>query len=161
MNDLILLCSSRALLILGIQALELSVYDLLGFFNANKSSEERSWLLASLLGFGFLLSLVFITSYFADTLMGPRMNNLILKEILSSGSSSITAWILVYCIITPLLEKVVHSGFLVTSLASKMKRQQAFAISSIDFLQLFIVGFVFRCSYCWMGNLSLFIAIHS
>ncbi|PIN12419.1 Non-specific protein-tyrosine kinase [Handroanthus impetiginosus] len=174
----------EAFLILGIQALELSIvlwllkcpgkpqYDLSDFLHANKSSEERSWLLASLLGFGLLLSLVFITSYLADTLMGHRdVNNPILKEILSSGSNSITACILVYCIITPLLEEVVYRGFLVTSLASKMKWQQAVTISSIvfsashlsgeDFLQLFIVGFVLGCSYCWTGKLNSSIVIHS
>ncbi|KAI3465742.1 hypothetical protein Pfo_022405 [Paulownia fortunei] len=174
----------EAFLILGIQTLELSIvllllkyagkpqYDLPDFFHANKSSKQRSCLLASVLGFGFLFSLVLITSYFADRLMGPKdVNNPFLKEILSGGSSSLTACILDYCIVTPLLEEVVYRGFLVTSLASQMKWRQAVTISSIvfsaahfsgeNFLQLFIVGFVLGCSYCWTGNLSTSIAIHS
>ncbi|KAH6836091.1 hypothetical protein C2S53_012059 [Perilla frutescens var. hirtella] len=47
-------------------------YDLSDFFHANKSSKQRSWLLASGLGFGVLLLLIFITTYFADRLMGPK-----------------------------------------------------------------------------------------
>ncbi|KAK4420892.1 hypothetical protein Salat_2039700 [Sesamum alatum] len=174
----------EAFLILGIQTLELGIvllllqypgkpqYDLQDFFCPDESPKQRSWLLASVLGFGFLLSLVFITSDIADRLMGPKdVNNPFLKEILSSGSSSVTACILVYCIITPLLEEVVYRGFLLTSLASKMKWQQAVTFSSIvfsaahfsgeNFLQLLIVGFVLGCSYCWTGNLRSSVAIHS
>lgn len=85
MIDLVLLFHKQAFLVLGIQTLELSIvllllkcpgkpqYHLSDFFHANISSKRRSWLLASLLGFGFLLSLVFITSYFADRLMGPKV----------------------------------------------------------------------------------------
>ncbi|KAH6825187.1 hypothetical protein C2S53_008733 [Perilla frutescens var. hirtella] len=175
---------TEAFLILAIQTLELSIvllllkcpgkpqYDLSDFFHAKKSSKQRSWLLASGLGFGVLLSLVFITTYFADRLMGPKeVNNPFVKEILSSGPSSVTACILVYCIVTPLLEEVVYRGFLVTSLASRMNWLLAVTISSIvfsaahfsgeNFLQLFIVGFVLGCSYCWTGNLSSSISIHS
>ncbi|KAK6120696.1 hypothetical protein DH2020_045559 [Rehmannia glutinosa] len=174
----------EAFLILGIQTLELSIvllllkcpgkpqYELQDFFHAHKSSKQRSWLLASVLGFGFLLPLVFITSYFADRLIESKdVNNPILKEILSSGSSSLTACIIVYCIVTPLLEEIVYRGFLLTSLASEMKWLQAVTISSIvfsaahfsgeNFLQLLVVGFVLGCSYCWTGNLSTSIAIHS
>ncbi|XP_011085965.1 uncharacterized protein LOC105167833 isoform X2 [Sesamum indicum] len=136
----------EAFLILGIQSLELGIvllllqypgkpqYDLQDFFRDDEMRNQRSWLLASVLGFGFLLSLIFITSYIADGLMGHKdVNNPFLKEILSSGSSSITACILVYCIITPLLEEVVYRGFFLTSLASKMKWQQAVTVSSIVF----------------------------
>ncbi|KAL7102247.1 hypothetical protein ACP275_08G107600 [Erythranthe tilingii] len=144
-------------------------YNLSDFFNVNK---ERSWLLASVLGFGFLLSLVFAASYFADSLMGPKdVNNPFLKEIISSGSSSTAACVLVYCFVTPFLEEVVYRGFLLTSLCSKMKWQKAVIISSIafsaahfsadNFIQLFIVGFVLGCSYCWTGNLTTSFAIHS
>ncbi|KAL8510959.1 hypothetical protein ACS0TY_017683 [Phlomoides rotata] len=174
----------EAFFLLGIQTLELSIvllllkfpgkpqYRLSDFVHTNISSKRRSWQLASVLGFGFLLSMVFITSYFAETLMGPKdVNDPFLKQILSSSSSSVTACILVYCIITPLLEEVVYRGFLVTSLVSKMKWQQAVAISSVvfsaahfsgeNFLQLLIVGLVLGCSYCWTGNLSSSIVIHS
>ncbi|KAL8045286.1 hypothetical protein ABFX02_08G103500 [Erythranthe guttata] len=172
---------TEALLILGIQILELIIvllllkypqeprYNLSDFFNANK---ERSGLLASVLGFGFLLSLVFAASYFADSLMGPKdVNNPFLKEIISSGSSSTAACVLVYCFVTPFLEEVVYRGFLLTSLCSKMKWQKAVIISSIafsaahfsadNFIQLFIVGFVLGCSYCWTGTLTTSLAIHS
>ncbi|KAG8364704.1 hypothetical protein BUALT_Bualt18G0026300 [Buddleja alternifolia] len=185
LRQAVLVPQVEALLVLAIQTLELSIvllllkyhgkpqYDLPDFFRANKSSKERSWLLASAVGFGFLLSLVFITSYIADRWIGGTkdVNNPFLKEILSSGSTSVTACTFAYCIITPLLEEVVYRGFLLTSLASKMKWPQAVAISSIvfsvahlsgeNFLQLVIVGFVLGCSYCWTGNLSSSIAIHS
>lgn len=99
------------------------------------------------------------------------VNNPFLKEILSGGSSSVTACILVYCVFTPLLEEVVYRGFLLTSLASKMNWQLAVTLSSIafsaahfsgeNFLQLLIVGLILGCSYCWTGNLSTSISIHS
>ncbi|KAI8005584.1 hypothetical protein LOK49_LG07G02235 [Camellia lanceoleosa] len=100
-----------------------------------------------------LLSCWFSFVLVADQLVGPKdVNNPILKEILSSGSFSKTACILVYCIVTPLLEEIVYRGFLLTSLASEMKWYQAVAISSAvfsashfsgeNFLQLFIVGCV-------------------
>ncbi|XP_042063055.1 uncharacterized protein LOC121806944 [Salvia splendens] len=175
---------TEAFFIFAIQTLELSIvllllkcpgkpqYDLKDFFRANKSSKQRSWLLASVLGFGVLLSLVFITSYFAERLIGPKdVNNPFLKDILTGSWSSATACVLVYSIITPLLEEVVYRGFLLTSLASTMNWQLAVAISSVvfsashfsgeNFLQLLIVGFVFGCSYCWTGNLSSSICIHS
>ncbi|KAL3632299.1 hypothetical protein CASFOL_025283 [Castilleja foliolosa] len=176
---------AQAFLIHGIQTLELSIvlyllkcpgkpqYDLQDFFHANKSSKQRSWLLTSALGFGFLLSLVFVTSYIADRLLGPKVvNNPFLEENLSSGPTTSTiACILVYCVVTPFLEEVVYRGFLLTSIASEMKWLQAVTISSIvfsaahfsgeNFLQLFVVGFVLGCSYCWTGNLSTSIVIHS
>lgn len=94
-----------------------------------------------------------------------------LKAVLSGGAASITPCVLVYCIVTPLLEEVVYRGFLLTSLASRMKWLHAVMISSLvfsaahfsgeDFLQLFFVGFVLGCSYCWTGNLGSPLAIHS
>ncbi|CAL5406488.1 unnamed protein product [Camellia sinensis] len=136
----------QALSLLAIQILELNAvlwllrcvakpqHKIFSFFQPKNQSKERNWLLASILGFGSLVLLVFFTSLVADQLVGPKdVNNPILKEILSSGSISKTACILVYCIITPLLEEIVYRGFLLTSLASKMKWYQAVAISSAVF----------------------------
>lgn len=76
----------EAFLILVIQILELSIvllllrcpgkpqYELLDFFNVNKTSRQRSWLLATVLDFGFLFSLVFITSIIAAELMMPKVS---------------------------------------------------------------------------------------
>lgn len=99
------------------------------------------------------------------------VNNPILKEIISSGPVSVTACILVYCIVTPFLEETVYRGFLLTYLASTMEWQQAVIISSAvfsaahlsgeNFVQLFIIGSVLGCSYCWTGKLSSSIVIHS
>lgn len=99
------------------------------------------------------------------------MNYSILKEILSSGPISETACILVYCFLTPLLEEIVYRGFLLTSLVSDMKWHWAVVISSAvfsaahfsgeNFLQLFVIGSVLGCSYCWTGNLTSSFVIHS
>lgn len=99
------------------------------------------------------------------------VNNPVLKEILLSGPISLTACALVYCIITPFLEETVYRGFLLKYLASTMEWPQALLISSAifsashlsgeNFLQLFIIGIVLGCSYCWTGKLSSSIAIHS
>ncbi|CAL5342588.1 unnamed protein product [Camellia sinensis] len=136
----------QALSLLAIQILELNAvlwllrcvakpqHKIFSFFQPKNQSKERNWLLASILGFGSLVLLVFFTSLVADQLVGPKdVNNPILKEILSSGSISKTACILVYCIVTPLLEEIVYRGFLLTSLASEMKWYQAVAISSAVF----------------------------
>ncbi|MCD7465856.1 hypothetical protein HAX54_002034 [Datura stramonium] len=147
-------------------------YKLRDFFQVMQSTRERNWLLASALGFGFLVLLVFVTSIIADTLIGTKeVNNPILKEILSSGPISITSCILVYCVITPLLEEIVYRGFFLTALSSTMKWQQAVIISSVvfsaahfsaeNFLQLFIIGLILGGSYCWSGNLRSSIVIHS
>jgi hypothetical protein len=48
-------------------------YKLINFFEANKLSKERNWLLASVLGCGFLFLLVFVTSILADRLIGPKV----------------------------------------------------------------------------------------
>ncbi|CAK9177598.1 unnamed protein product [Ilex paraguariensis] len=174
----------EALSILGIQTSELigmllllrstgkPLHKFCGFFQAKELSIERNWLLASAVGFGFLVLLIFLTSLLADRLIGPKdVNNSTLKEILSSGSISETACFAVYCIVTPLLEEVAYRGFLLTSLASTMKWQQAVVVSSAafsaahfsgeNFLQLFIIGSILGCSYCWTGNLSSPLLIHS
>lgn len=174
----------QALSLLAIQILELNAvlwllrcvakpqHKIFSFFQPKNQSKERNWLLASILGFGSLVLLVFFTLLVADQLVGPKdVNNPILKEILSSGSISKTACFLIYCIVTPLLEEIVYRGFLLTSLASEMKWYQAVAISSAvfsaahfsgeNFFQLFIVGSVLGCSYCWTGSLSSSFVIHS
>ncbi|KAK9285683.1 hypothetical protein L1049_024882 [Liquidambar formosana] len=142
------------------------------FFKPIKSSKERNWVLASTLGFGFLILLVFLTSLLADRLIGPKdVNNPILKEILLSSHISEIACVLAYCISTPLLEETVYRGFLLSSLASTMEWHRAVVISSAifsaahfsgeNFVQLFIVGCILGCSYCWTGNLKSPIVIHS
>ncbi|KAF5458447.1 hypothetical protein F2P56_022474 [Juglans regia] len=147
-------------------------YKFLNLFRANKLSRERNWLLASVLGFGFLFLLVFLTSILADRLIGPKaVNNPIVKEILLSSDISKAACVAVYCIVTPLLEETVYRGFLLTSISSTMKWQKAVFVSSVifsaahfsgeNFLQLSIIGCVLGCSYCWTGNLSSSIVIHS
>ncbi|KAK2966323.1 hypothetical protein RJ640_000266 [Escallonia rubra] len=147
-------------------------YRLLDFSQANKLSKGRNWFLPSAVGLGVLVLLVFLTSLLADRLIGPKdVNNPILKEILSSGSTSVAACIVVYSFVTPLLEEIVYRGFLLTSLASTMKWQQAVVVSSAVFsaahfsgensIQLFIIGSILGCSYCWTGNLGSSIVIHS
>lgn len=147
-------------------------YKLFSNIEADTMTNERNWLLASVLGFGFLVFLVFVTSLLADSLIGPKdVNNPVVKEILLSGPISLTACALVYCIITPFLEETVYRGFLLKYLASTMEWPQALLISSAifsashlsgeNFLQLFIIGIVLGCSYCWTGKLSSSIAIHS
>ncbi|KAL8145676.1 uncharacterized protein LOC141707069 [Apium graveolens] len=147
-------------------------YKLFSHIEADTMANERNWLLASVFGFGFLVFLVFVTSLLADSLIGPKdVNNPVLKEILLSGPISLAACSLVYCIITPFLEETVYRGFLLRYLAFTMEWPQALLISSAifsaahlsgeNFLQLFIIGLVLGCSYCWTGKLSSSIAIHS
>ncbi|KAJ8568064.1 hypothetical protein K7X08_020786 [Anisodus acutangulus] len=146
-------------------------YKLRDFFQEKQSTKDRNWLLASALGFGFLVLLVFVTSIIAELVGTKEVNNPILKEILSSGPISITSCILVYCAITPLLEEIVYRGFFLTALCSTMKWQQTVIISSVvfsaahfsteNFIQFFIIGLVLGCSYCWSGNLRSSIVIHS
>uniref|UniRef100_A0A2C9UWT1 CAAX prenyl protease 2/Lysostaphin resistance protein A-like domain-containing protein n=1 Tax=Manihot esculenta TaxID=3983 RepID=A0A2C9UWT1_MANES len=172
---------TEALSLLVIQILELTgallllrttakpEHKLMSFF---KSKKERNWVLASAVGFGSLVLLVFLTSLLADVLVEAKgVNNPILKEILHSSNISKTACVFVYCLITPLLEETIYRGFLLTSLASTMNWQKAVFVSSAafsaahfsgeNFLQLFIIGWVLGCCYCWSGNLSSSIAIHS
>ncbi|RZC46500.1 hypothetical protein C5167_039441, partial [Papaver somniferum] len=129
------------------------------------STVERNWVKASCLGIGFLIFLVFLTSFVADILIGPKdVNNPMQKEILSSGPIAKMAFFFLYCFITPLLEETVYRGFLLTSLcSSKMKWQQAVILSSFIFSlahfssdsspQLFVIGCVLGCSYCCFFDL--------
>ncbi|MBA0843213.1 hypothetical protein Goarm_000423 [Gossypium armourianum] len=143
---------------------------LLDIFKVNPV--ERNWLLASALGFGVLILLVFLTSIVVDGLYGIKdVNNLILKEMLVRSDISKGACITVYCIITPILEEMVYRGFMLASLASTMNWKQAVVISAAifsaahlsgeNFLQLFVIGCILGCSYCGTGNLSSSILIHS
>ncbi|PHT76634.1 hypothetical protein T459_20156 [Capsicum annuum] len=147
-------------------------YKLRDFFQEKHLIRERNWLLASALGFGLLVLLVIVASIIADMLIGTKeVNNPILKEILSSGPISMTSCILVYCVITPLLEEIVYRGFFLTRLSSTMKWQQAVIVSSVvfsaahfsaeNFIQLFIIGLILGSSYCWSGNLRSSVVIHS
>ncbi|KAI3846755.1 hypothetical protein MKX03_028271 [Papaver bracteatum] len=142
------------------------------FFQSSEFSKQRSWVKASCLGFGFLIFLVFLTSFVANILIGTKdVNNPTQKEILSSGPIAKTALFFLYCFITPLLEETVYRGFLLTSLCtSKMKWQQAVILSSFifslahfssDSSQLFIIGCVLGCSYCWSGSLLSSFTIHA
>ncbi|KAM3395571.1 putative membrane peptidase YdiL [Capsicum galapagoense] len=147
-------------------------YKLRDFFQEKHLIRERNWLLASALGFGLLVLLVIVASIIADMLIGTKeVNNPILKEILSSGPISMASCILVYCVITPLLEEIVYRGFFLTRLSSTMKWQQAVIVSSVvfsavhfsaeNFIQLFIIGLILGSSYCWSGNLRSSVVIHS
>ncbi|EEF44454.1 prenyl-dependent CAAX protease, putative [Ricinus communis] len=142
------------------------------FFKSYELPKERNWVLASLLGFGSLTLLVFLTSFLADVFIEAKdVSNPILKEILLSSNVSKTACVLVYCFVTPLMEEIVYRGFLLTSLTSTMNWQKAVFLSSMvfsaahfsgeNFLQLFVIGIVLGCCYCWTGNLSSSIAVHS
>ncbi|XP_042485052.1 uncharacterized protein LOC122065326 [Macadamia integrifolia] len=147
-------------------------YKLSGLFEAIEFPKERSWVHASAMGFGFLILLVLVTSFLADKIIGPKvLNNTILKEILSSGSISTMECFLIYCLITPLLEETVYRGFLLRSLTATMKWHHAVIVSSCIFsaahfsaensLQLFLIGCILGCSYCWSGSLSSSFVIHS
>ncbi|XP_019172208.1 PREDICTED: uncharacterized protein LOC109167611 [Ipomoea nil] len=172
---------TEAISLLAIQTLELIVVllllrfprkpqsSILEFFQARK---ERNWLLASAIGFGLLVFLVFLTSFISYRLVGPKdVNNPIVKEILASSSISLTACVLVYCVVTPFLEEIVYRRFFLTALSSTMEWQQAVIISSIvfsavhfsaeNFIPLFIIGSILGGSYCWSGNLCSSVVIHS
>ncbi|PWA48775.1 CAAX amino terminal protease family protein [Artemisia annua] len=104
-------------------------FSILNFFETRVLPKERSWLLASVLGLGSLLTVVFLTSLAADKLIGTKdVNSPVLKEILSGGPLSVTGSILVYCLITPFLEETVYRGFLLTSLASRMEWKKAVVV---------------------------------
>ncbi|CAL9019341.1 unnamed protein product, partial [Prunus brigantina] len=66
------------------------------------------------------------------------INNPVLKEILVSSNISKAASVLVYCIVTPVLEETVYS---------------AAHLSGENSLQLFIIGCMLGCSNYWTGNL--------
>ncbi|KAK9083631.1 hypothetical protein Scep_030102 [Stephania cephalantha] len=184
MHQKVLDPQTKALSILLIQSLELwgtlallrytskVDYKLAGIFRVSYNSKGRSWVQASVLGFGLLMLLVFLTSFLADKLVGPKdVNNPMLKEILLSGTISRTACFLTYCFVTPLLEEIVYRGFLLAALASTTKWHHAVIISSCIFslahlssenlVQLFVVGCVLGSSYCWSGNLASSFLVHS
>lgn len=146
-------------------------YEITRFF-MNKKLGERSWVLASALGSGFLLVLVVLTSLLADILIGPKdVNNPTLKEILLSGSVAQASCFFTYCFITPVLEETIYRGFLLATLATKMEWWRAVVVSSAVFaaahlslensLQLFVIGSVLGCAYCWTGSLVASFAIHA
>ncbi|KAJ8749272.1 hypothetical protein K2173_018752 [Erythroxylum novogranatense] len=146
-------------------------YNLTSLFKTNDLAKTRNWPLASVVGLGFLILLVFLTSFLADELIGTKdVNNPILNEILMKSDISKVACILIYCFITPLLEELIYRGFLLGSLASIMTWKQSVFLSSVVFsgahfsgencIQLFIIGSVLGCCYCWTGNLSSSLAIH-
>ncbi|GMG98582.1 hypothetical protein Nepgr_000422 [Nepenthes gracilis] len=141
-------------------------------FKLQNLPNERNWLLAAVLGFLFLILVIFLTSYLADRVFGTKaVNNPMLKEILYGGKVPETACILIYCFVTPLLEEIVYRGFLLTSLASMMKWHEAIVISSDifslahlsgeNFLQRFMIGAALGCYYCWTGNLGSSTVLHS
>ncbi|XP_058759668.1 uncharacterized protein LOC131632980 [Vicia villosa] len=171
---------TQAISLVTIQVLEFSAalvlfkytakpqYKFSNFFKNN----DNNWFLSSALGFGILVLLICLTSILGDRLFDFKpVSNTSLKEILLNSDISRVCCVVAYCIVTPLLEEVVYRGFLLTSLSSTMKWQQAVAISSVifsaihfsgeNFVQLFIIGCVLGCSYCWTGNLNSSIVIHS
>ncbi|CAJ2655035.1 unnamed protein product [Trifolium pratense] len=171
---------TQAISLLTIQVLEFNAalvllkstakpqYKLSNFFKNN----DRNWFLSSALGFGFIVLMICLTSLLADRLFDFKpISNPILKEILLNSDISRVSCVAAYCIVTPLLEEVVYRGFLLTSLSSTMKWQNAVVTSSLifsashfsgeNFVQLFIIGCVLGCSYCWTGNLKSSIVIHS
>ncbi|OMP07381.1 CAAX amino terminal protease [Corchorus olitorius] len=85
------------------------------------------------LGFGGLSIVSYILH---QPVLGPQtedVNNPILKEMLLSSDISKAACVIVYCIITPLLEEMVYRGFLLASLASTMNWQQSVVLSGAIF----------------------------
>lgn len=118
-----------------------------------------------------LIAFLYLSSLLQRWLYLQTVNNTILNEILASSSLSKAVCILVYCIITPLLEEIVYRRFLLASLSSTMKWQYAVLISSgifsaahlsgENFLQLFMIGCVLGCSYSWTGDLRSSIVTHS
>ncbi|WOL07197.1 hypothetical protein Cni_G15935 [Canna indica] len=142
------------------------------FFHGKWFVEERSWIIASVVGIGSLVGLIFVTSIVADILVGPKdVNNPVLKEILLKSPLSMTVCFSLYCLISPMLEETVYRGFLLSSLAPTMKWWQAVIISSFFFsighfsgensLQLFLIGCVLGSAYCWTGGLASCLIIHS
>lgn len=75
----------QAFSLLLIQALELVAFlsllhfsekqfNIISFFETRVLPNDRNWLLASVLGLGFLLALVFFTSIVADKLIGTKVS---------------------------------------------------------------------------------------
>lgn len=91
-----LILVAQAISLLGAQILELIAavillqstakpqYKFSNFFKPSKLSKERSWLLASAVGFGFLLVLVILTSFLADRFIGPKVGILNLSAFFFS-----------------------------------------------------------------------------
>ncbi|XP_068646586.1 uncharacterized protein [Aristolochia californica] len=148
-------------------------YKLLSIFSGQQAPEGRNWVVASAVGFGLLILLVFLTSFVADRLIGPKdVNNPVLKEIFSSGPIAGGSCFFVYCFITPLMEEIVYRGFLLSSLvSSNFEWQYAVIISSCifsaahlsfeNFIQLFLIGCVLGSTYCWTGKVSSSFVVHS
>ncbi|XP_020085061.1 uncharacterized protein LOC109707930 isoform X1 [Ananas comosus] len=142
------------------------------FFVEKLFTEQRSLVKASIIGAGLLIALVLLTSALADEFIVSRdVTSPVLKEILSDSSQSKAVCFVLYCFIAPALEETIYRGYLLTSLASKMKWWNAVIISSCVFsaahfsvensLQLFIIGCILGSVYCWTGNLASSIVIHS
>nr|CAD1844387.1 unnamed protein product [Ananas comosus var. bracteatus] len=142
------------------------------FFVEKLFTEQRSLIKATIVGAGLLIALVLLTSALADEFIGSRdVTSPVLKEILSDSSQSKAVCFVLYCFIAPALEETIYRGYLLTSLASKMKWWNAVIISSCVFsaahfsvensLQLFIIGCILGSVYCWTGNLASSIVIHS
>ncbi|KAI4972223.1 uncharacterized protein LOC123408343 isoform X2 [Hordeum vulgare subsp. vulgare] len=124
---------STAMLQLGELALGLALLQYtakpgrqVGDFFAGKFSSRRGWIKETVLWLGLLMSVVFLTSLIADSLIGPEdAYDPILKEILSDGGASrLVCWFL-YCLIAPLSEEIIYRGFLLTALSSSMKWRNA------------------------------------
>lgn len=109
---------------------------------------------------------------FSSVVFLQDVNDHILREIIVSNSlSSKVSSIFFCCFSTPLLEELVYRRFLLRSLASTMKWQNAiltsacvFSISHFSFenaIQLFLIGSVLGAVYCWSGNLASSIVTHS
>ncbi|KAK4741718.1 hypothetical protein SAY87_025306 [Trapa incisa] len=175
---------TEALSLLAIQLIELVAavcllqttmkpqFKLMGIFKVDKLPTDRSLWLGSAAGFSSLVLLVFLSSFLTDSFIGPKsINNSVLKEILTSTNLARAACTLAYCLIIPTLEELMYRGFLLRSISSTMKWQQSIFLSSVifsaihfsgeNFLQLFMIGCVLGCSYCWTGDLRSSILIHS
>uniref|UniRef100_A0ACD5YNE0 Uncharacterized protein n=1 Tax=Avena sativa TaxID=4498 RepID=A0ACD5YNE0_AVESA len=157
-------------LILGLALLQYSAkpHHQVQTFFSGKFSSRHSWIKESVLWFGLLMSIVFITSLIADRL---DAYDPILKEILSDSPTSRLVCFFLYCVIAPLSEETIYRGFLLTALSSSMRRRNAIIISSLmfsvahlsvqSFFQLFIIGCITGLAYCRTGTLAASFTIHS
>ncbi|XP_047068311.1 uncharacterized protein LOC124676274 isoform X2 [Lolium rigidum] len=141
-------------------------------FFFRKFSSRPSWIKETVLWFGLLMSMVFVTSLISDRLIGPEdAYDPILKEILSDSPTSRLVCFFLYCVIAPLSEETIYRGFLLTSLSSSMKWKNALIVSSLmfsvahlssqSFFQLFIIGCITGLAYCRTGTLAASFTIHS
>ncbi|KAK1680667.1 hypothetical protein QYE76_041515 [Lolium multiflorum] len=140
-------------------------------FFFRKFSFRPSWIKETVLWFGLLVSMVFVTSLISDRLIGPEdAYDPILKEILSDSPTSRLVCFFLYCVIAPLSEETIYRGFLLTSLSSSMKWKNALIVSSLmfsvahlsgqSFFQLFIIGCITGLAYCRTGTLAASFTIH-